>query len=108
MLTNYFFIKYYFKKDNEKGHLSSMNIIWNKLNEIKPKYWIHLEDDWLFFRPDNYIERSINFIEKYKRRFYRIINYINSNNLHIMKSFNHIATFDKISNSTKNFTLRHF
>jgi hypothetical protein len=43
-----------------------MNIIWNKLNELKPKYWIHLEDDWLFFRPDNYIERSINFIEKYK------------------------------------------
>jgi len=66
MLLNYPFFKYYFKKEDEKGHLNSMNIIWNKLNEIKPKYWIHLEDDWLFFRPDNYIERSINFIEKYK------------------------------------------
>ena len=66
MLKTYPFFKYYFKKDNEKGHLNSMNLIWNKLNELKPKYWIHLEDDWLFFRPDNYIEKSIHFIEKYK------------------------------------------
>ncbi len=66
MLKNYPFIKYYFKKDNEKGHLASMNIIWDKLNELKPKYWIHLEDDWLFFKPDDYVTKSIDFLEKNK------------------------------------------
>jgi hypothetical protein len=45
-----------------------MNIIWNKLNELKPTYWIHLEDDWLFFKPENYIEKSIQFLEKYKEQ----------------------------------------
>jgi hypothetical protein len=35
MLKNYPFFKFYFKKDNEKGHLTSMNIIWDKLKELK-------------------------------------------------------------------------
>ena len=66
MLLNYPFLKFYFKKENEKGHLNSMNMIWNKLNELKPKYWIHMEDDWLFIKPYNYVEKSIKFLEKYK------------------------------------------
>jgi hypothetical protein len=66
MMTNYSFIKYYFKKEFEKGHLSSMNIIWNKLNELKPKYWFHIEDDWLFIKPFNYIGKSIDFLERNK------------------------------------------
>ena len=66
MIRNYPFFQYYLKKENEKGHLSSMNIIWNKLNELKPKYWINIEDDWLFFKPDNYIIKSTKFLEKYK------------------------------------------
>jgi len=66
MLLNYPFLKFYFKKEHEKGHLNSMNMIWNKLNELKPQYWIHMEDDWLFIKPCNYVEKSIKFLEKYK------------------------------------------
>ena len=66
MLTTFPFIKYIFKTDEQKGHLKSMNIIWNKLNEIKPKYWIHLEDDWCFIKPCNYVQKSIDFLNKYE------------------------------------------
>ena len=65
MLANYPFFKYYFKKEEEKGHLNSMNIIWDKLNDLKPKYWIHLEDDWLFVKPCNYVQKSMDFLKKY-------------------------------------------
>jgi len=63
MITNYPFLKYYLKKEDEKGHVASMNIIWNKLGELGAKYWIHLEDDWLFIKPCNYIKKSIDFLE---------------------------------------------
>ena len=53
-------IQYYMKTVEEKGHRNSMNIIWNKLKETKPKYWIHMEDDFLFHRKMNYIKDSIN------------------------------------------------
>jgi len=53
-------IQYYMKQVSEKGHRNSMNIIWNKLKETKPKYWIHMEDDFLFHRKMNYIEEGIN------------------------------------------------
>jgi len=66
MKKNYPFFNYYLKNENEKGHLSSMNIIWDKLNELKPTYWIHLEDDWLFFKPDIYVLKSVHFLKKYK------------------------------------------
>jgi hypothetical protein len=65
MLRKFPFFKFYFKKENEKGHLNSMNHIWNKLNEIRPKYWIHLEDDWLFLKPDFYVTRAIQSLEKW-------------------------------------------
>ena len=66
MKTIYPFFDFYMKTHSEKGHRESMNIIWSKLNELKPKYWIHLEDDWLFFRKDNYVQKSIDFLQKYK------------------------------------------
>lgn len=53
-------IQYYMKTVEEKGHRNSMNIIWNKLKETKPKYWIHMEDDFLFHRKMNYIKEGIN------------------------------------------------
>jgi len=59
MQTLYPWIKYYFKDIKEKGHRESMNIIWNKLNEIKPKYWIHMEDDFLFHDKMPYVEKAI-------------------------------------------------
>jgi GR25 family glycosyltransferase involved in LPS biosynthesis/tetratricopeptide (TPR) repeat protein len=52
-------IDYYFKSDIERGHVTSMNIIWDKLNEIKPKYWVHIEDDFIFHTNLNYITKAI-------------------------------------------------
>ena len=66
MSIKYPFFKFYFKTESEKGHLNSINLIWNKLNELKPKYWIHLEDDWLFIKPCDYINKCINFLENNK------------------------------------------
>lgn len=64
MQSKYKWINYYMKNENEKGHRQSMNIIWNKLNELKPKYWIHLEDDFLFHRKMNYITDAIDILNK--------------------------------------------
>lgn len=63
MIRNYSWIKYYMKSEKEKGHRMSMNIIWEKLKELKPKYWIHMEDDFLFYKKMNYIEESIKGLE---------------------------------------------
>ena len=60
------FFDYYMKNPSEKGHRESMNIIWNHLNTVKPTYWIHLEDDWMYFHQGSYVERGIQFLEKYK------------------------------------------
>ena len=59
MTKLYDWIDYYMKTPLEKGHRQSMNIIWNKLNEFKPKYWIHMEDDFLFYNKTKYVEESI-------------------------------------------------
>ena len=66
MATEFPFFTFYMKKSHEKGHRESMNIIWAKLAEVKPKYWIHLEDDWLFFRKRSYVKESIDFLTRYK------------------------------------------
>ena len=66
MQTQYPFFNYYMKSADEKGHRESMNIIWNKLKEIKPTYWVHMEDDWLYFKSENYISRGIQMLEKYE------------------------------------------
>jgi hypothetical protein len=61
-------IKYHMKSNEEKGHRQSMNIIWDKLNELKPRFWIHMEDDWLFYNKQNYIENAmngLNYLKKY-------------------------------------------
>jgi GR25 family glycosyltransferase involved in LPS biosynthesis len=60
MKVFYPWINYYNKTIEEKGHIKSMNIIWDKLNELKPTYWIHMEDDFLFHNKMNYIEEAIN------------------------------------------------
>jgi len=55
MQKEYPWIDYYMKTSSEKGHRPSMKIIWEKLNEIRPEYWIHMEDDFLFHTPGSYI-----------------------------------------------------
>jgi tetratricopeptide (TPR) repeat protein len=64
MIAQFPFFQYYMKSAEEKGHRESMNIIWNKLDEVKPEYWIHLEDDWLFFRKRSYVRDAIELLEK--------------------------------------------
>lgn len=59
MQATYPFFDYYFKSVSEKGHRESMNIIWNKLNELRPTYWIHMEDDFLFFDNMSYVSKAI-------------------------------------------------
>ena len=58
MKSLYPFMEFYFKKDTEKGHRTSMNIIWDRLNHDRPTFWLHMEDDWLFIKKDNYITKA--------------------------------------------------
>ena len=55
----YPWIDYYMKGPEEKGHRPSMKLIWKKLNEIRPEYWIHMEDDFLFHTPGSYVYKPM-------------------------------------------------
>ena len=67
MINMYPFIKLYPKNTlDEKGHKKSMNIIYEKIEELKPKYWIHLEDDFEFYDIDDYISKGIKCLELLK------------------------------------------
>ena len=59
MQKEYPWIDYYMKSPAEKGHRPSMKIIWKKLNEIRPDYWIHMEDDFLFHTPGSYVHKPM-------------------------------------------------
>jgi hypothetical protein len=65
MKTDYPFFEYYMKATHEKGHRESLNIIWDKLVETKPTYWIHMEDDWVYFKQEKYVSRAISILDKY-------------------------------------------
>ena len=67
MKTDYPFFNYYMKANHEKGHRESLNIIWDKLVETKPTYWIHMEDDWVYFKQEKYVSRAISILNKYNR-----------------------------------------
>lgn len=62
----YPWIDYYMKNEEEKGHKKSMNIIFNKLKELQPTYWIHMEDDFLFFEQNHYIKEALEGLEQLK------------------------------------------
>jgi len=64
MKSKYSWFDFYMKTQKEKGHRPSMNIIWNKLKELKPKYWIHMEDDFLFYVKRSYVKDAIDFMDK--------------------------------------------
>ena len=66
MQTQYPFFTYHMKSKEEKGHRESMNVIWSKVAEVKPEYWIHMEDDWVYFKKENYVSRAIAALEKYE------------------------------------------
>ena len=60
MAANYPFFEFIWKDESTKGHARSMEQL---RAEVTSPYWLHLEDDWEFFSPDNYIERAINILE---------------------------------------------
>jgi FkbM family methyltransferase len=66
MQSQFPFFTYHMKSKEEKGHRESMNVIWSKVAEVKPEYWIHMEDDWLYFKKENYVTRAIAALEKYE------------------------------------------
>jgi hypothetical protein len=41
-----------------------MNLIWNKLKEVKPTYWIHIEDDFEFHVERSYVMDAICGLER--------------------------------------------
>jgi len=68
MRSRFPFFEYYMKGPTEKGHRESMNIIWKKLKDVNPEYWIHLEDDWLFFKREAYVVRSMKALTTYEHQ----------------------------------------
>ena len=56
MMRLYPFFKFIFKKEEEKGHANSMNLL---LDNISTPYIFHMEDDWKFFVKDNYMSKCL-------------------------------------------------
>ena len=73
MAHSYPWIHFYMKSESEKGHCKSMNIIWDKLNTVRPKYWIHMEDDFLFYHPSYYIKPFLIFLSSNKNNVKQIV-----------------------------------
>ena len=72
MRKTYPWIDYYMKSPDEKGHRSSMNIIWDMLNKVQPEYWIHMEDDFLFHTPGSYIEKATQMMTDARNSGYNV------------------------------------
>jgi len=112
-------IQFYMKTGEEKGHRQSMNIIYNKLNELKPKYWIHMEDDFLFHKKLNYIDDSIAALNSkycidnnvkqilFNRNYGEIIENYNSKG-HIINEYNSDIVLHKHCNGQFNYTNCHY
>ena len=87
MRDQYPFVKYIMKSQSQKGHIESMNIIYNLLKEENPDYWIHMEDDFLFFNALPYVTlgmQGLNTLTHFNVR-------------QIMFNRNYLETFDRIN-----------
>jgi GR25 family glycosyltransferase involved in LPS biosynthesis len=73
MKATYPWMEYYMKTPDEKGHRTSMNIIWAKLHILKPTYWIHMEDDFLFYHPMDYVKQSIALLANNKENIKQLV-----------------------------------
>jgi GR25 family glycosyltransferase involved in LPS biosynthesis len=73
MKATYHWLEYYMKTPEEKGHRVSMNIIWNKLNTLKPTYWIHMEDDFLFYHSMDYVKQAMEMLTNNKENVHQVI-----------------------------------
>ena len=61
----YPWIEFIEKTEENKGHRSSMNLIRNIVLGSSAKYWIHVEDDWLFIKENDYVIKPIKYLDKY-------------------------------------------
>jgi len=66
MRKEFKWFRFLFKTPEDRGHRSSMNIIFKELERLRPKYCIHLEDDFLFHRKLNYVQDAVKTIETLK------------------------------------------
>lgn len=60
MKERYPFFEFVWKEPGAAGHAHSMNLI---LDLLESPYWLHLEDDWLFFVRARWIARAISVLE---------------------------------------------
>ena len=61
MLENYPFFEFKFKRNDQKGHVQSMNMLKSLLTD-EDKFIMHIEDDFPFIIRKNYIGKSIRVI----------------------------------------------
>ena len=61
----YPWIEFIEKTEENKGHRSSMNLIRNIVLGSSAKYWIHVEDDWLFIKENDYVIKPTKYLDKY-------------------------------------------
>lgn len=64
----YPWMNFYFKNSKNKGHRSSMNLIYQKLVTLQPDYWIHMEDDFVFHKKMDYITTSLKGFEQLREQ----------------------------------------
>jgi GR25 family glycosyltransferase involved in LPS biosynthesis len=119
MKTLFPWINFYMKPEEEKGHRNSMNIIYNKLKKIKPTYWIHMEDDFLFHKKLYYIYDSISALNNqhcidnnvkqilFNRNYGEIVENYNSKG-HIINEYNSDIVLHKHCNGQFNYTNCHY
>jgi GR25 family glycosyltransferase involved in LPS biosynthesis/glycosyltransferase involved in cell wall biosynthesis len=102
MKSTYPWLEYYMKTPDEKGHRESMNIIWAKLHTLKPTYWIHMEDDFLFHHQMDYIKPAMAVLAKnnhnikqlvFNRNYAETIEHYNSKG-HLPSDVPHIVLHD--------------
>ena len=69
----YPFMTFRFKTPEEKGHRQSMNLIYEYLRK-RPniKYWIHMEDDFLFHRNMNYVSVAKRALDDEQKQIHQI------------------------------------
>ena len=62
-MKKYDWIEYFMQDETQPGLLNSMNIIWNKLNTVKPTYWIHIQEGFVFHVTRSYVLDAIRGLE---------------------------------------------
>ena len=102
MKSTYPWLDYYMKTPDEKGHRASMNIIWAKLHTLKPTYWIHLEDDFLFHHPMDYVKQAMAFLANNSYNVKQVVF-----NRNYAETIEHYNSKGQLPSSVPNIVLHH-